>query len=173
MLPTNRMAALAVAVLLMLGSTPPAAAQSTDVSLAGMNTIRLTASPLSQAALDCRLEASELIADVEAQLTAGGMTAVDSRRNLATVTVLTAFEAERALCSSGVMLGVYRKVSFFDEVSGWVRSGYVVVWQSGQQVLSARDSHPAQVQASLHRLAEAMLRDWQRAEERAPRARTE
>lgn len=163
----DRIAALALAALLTLAATLPAAAQDTDVSLAGMGAVRLTASPLSQAALDCRLEASELLAGVEGQLTAGGMTAVESPRNLATVTVLTAFEGNRALCSSAVMLGVYRKVSFFDEAAGWVRSGYVVVWQSGQQVLSTRDNHRAQVRESLHRLAGAMLHDWQRADGRA------
>ena len=51
-------------------------------------------------------------------------------------------------------------MSFFDEAAGWVRSGYVVVWQSGLIVTSSPAEHLKTVRQALARLGNTMLQDW-------------
>ncbi len=65
--------------------------------------------------------------------------------------------------NSTLMLGAYKKASFFDKDVGWIRSGYVVVWQSAVLVTSPSEGHAVEVRDALSRLGDALLGDWRTA----------
>lgn len=142
-----------------------AAEGASDVDFRGVSGVRVTISPMSADAADCRLTADPLLRDLEQQLTAKGLKTVPESDVVATITVLSTYEPNAGQCSSAVMLGAYRKASFFDEDAGWLRTGHVVVWQSGLLTSSVPEQHPAGVGDALTRLGDAMALDWHRANE--------
>ncbi|HEV7369757.1 hypothetical protein [Arenibaculum sp.] len=149
-------------------SVPPtgiAAEGPSDIDFRGVAGVRVTISPMSADATDCRLAADPLLRELEQQLTAKGLKAMPESDVVATITVLSAYEPNAGRCSSAVMLGAYRKASFFDEDAGWLRTGHVVVWQSGLLTSSSPEQHPAGVRDALARLGDAMALDWHRANE--------
>jgi hypothetical protein len=152
-------------LLLGLGLATVAAAagdSKSDIDFRGINALRVTTSPVPPGAIDCNIDNGALVHDLEQQLATGGLKVTTSGDNVATVTVLSTSETTRGICSSAIMLGAYSRMSFFDEAAGWLRSGYVVVWQSGLIVTSSPAEHLKTVRQALARLGTAMLRDWQK-----------
>src|SRR5690606_20295940 len=129
--------------------------------------LRVTLSAMPPEAGDCRLDGASLVRNLEQGLNAGGLRTASDDEAVATVTVLSSYEPEH--CSSSVMLGAYRKVSFFDHEVGWLRTGYVVLWQSGVLVTSAPERHLEGIRDALGRLGNGLLEDWRQSnQDRAP-----
>jgi hypothetical protein len=160
------------ALLLSIGMGAVVAAaedNKSDIDFRGITALRVTTSPVPPGAIDCNIDNGALVHDLEQQLATGGLKVATSGDNVATVTVLSTSETTRGVCSSAVMLGAYSRMSFFDEAAGWLRSGYVVVWQSGLIVTSSPAEHLKTVRQALARLGNAMLRDWQKQNSAAPK----
>jgi len=159
-------AALLVGSLLGAGlAAGSAAAQgiASDMDFRGIQALRVTASPTTVESLDCGIESAALVRETQRNLEAGGIKSTDSDANLGVITILSARDGESGLCNSTLMLGAYKKASFFDKDVGWIRSGYVVMWQSAVLVASPAESHPVQVRDALVRLGDALLGDWRTA----------
>lgn len=155
---------LAAAVAAVAAS--PASAQTSptsDADLQGVSGLRVTLSPMSAASLECNLRGAELVSDTETKLSQGGMTSPQSDADLAIITVITGRDAATSLCSSALMLGAYGRESYVDDRVGWVRTGYVVLWQSGLMVTSSPQDHLETVRRALGGLGGAMLEEWHRA----------
>ncbi len=161
----NFAGALALGSAGLLAAALPAAAQSisSDMDLRGMNALRVTASPMTVDSLDCSIESAAMVRELRQQLVSEGMKATDSDAALAVVTVLSARDPNSDLCNSTLMLGAYKKASFFDKDVGWIRTGYVVVWQSAVLVSSPSGTHAVQVRDGLGKLGDALMNDWRNA----------
>jgi hypothetical protein len=158
----RRLSALAAATL----AAGPALAQTgpaSDADLKGVSGLHVTLSPMSAASLECNLRGAELVSDTETKLSQGGMTSPATEDDLAIVTVITGRDAATGLCSSALMLGAYGRESYVDDRVGWVRTGYVVLWQSGLMVTSSPQDHLDTVRRALGGLGDAMLEEWHRA----------
>jgi len=162
---TNLAGALALSAAGLLAAAVPASAQSisSDMDLRGMNALRVTASPMTVDSLDCSIESAAMVRELRQQLVSEGMKATDSDAALAVVTVLSARDPNSDTCNSTLMLGAYKKASFFDKDVGWIRTGYVVVWQSAVLVSSPSESHAVQVRDGLGKLGDALMSDWRNA----------
>ncbi len=158
------LAALLIGTALATTSPAPVAAQeaAADVDLRGVTALRATIGPLSAAALECGLRGHVLLGDLEARLAAGGIAPAPQIGDLATITVITGHDAATGLCSSAVMLGAYARESFVDRRVGWIRTGYVVLWQSGVMVTSGAVDHADTVRDALDRLGDALIEEWHR-----------
>ena len=86
------------------------------------------------------------------------------------MTILSSREGGSGPCTSAIMLGTYKKASFFDDQAAWLRTGYVVVWQSGLIFTSSADAHLGLARESVSRLGKAMLKDWRNANNAKPPA---
>src|SRR4029079_1060144 len=93
-----------------------------------------------------------------------------SPETMAVITVLSTRDGISGSCTSAIMLGTYKKASFFDDQAQWLRTGYVVIWQSGLIFSSPANAHLGLARESLGRLARAMLRDWRNANNAKPSA---
>jgi hypothetical protein len=154
---------IAVLFALWLGAgSAPAGEVASDIDFQGIRSLRVTASPMPQAALDCNIEPDELVRDLERQLEAGGLKNAAGNDNLATITVLSAHDVDSGLCSSALMLGAYSKASFFADDAGWIRSGYVVIWQSGVIATSSPEQHLQAAREALARLGDSLIEAWQK-----------
>lgn len=143
----------------------PASAQSlaSDMDFRGVQALRITVSPTTVESLDCGIESIALVRELQHGLEAGGIKPTESDANLGVITILSVRDGDSGLCNSTLMLGAYKKASFFDKDAGWIRSGYVVMWQSAVLVASPAESHPVQVRDALARLGDALLGDWRTA----------
>lgn len=165
----NFSGALALSAASFLGlaftSPAPASAQSiaSDMDLRGMATLRVTASPMTVDSLDCSIESAAMVRELRSQLESEGMKPTDSEAALAVITILSARDSNTNVCNSTLMLGAYKKASFFDKDVGWIRTGYIVVWQSAVLVASPSESHAVQVRDGLAKLGDALLGDWRNA----------
>lgn len=162
-LPSNLLAVGLLAWLAWSTHAPALARDAeADVDLRGVTALRVTISPMSAAALECGLRSNDLLRDVQAGLAAGGISTSLEVEDLATITVITGREPTSGLCSSAVMLGAYARESFVDRRAGWIRTGYVVLWQSGVMVTSMPYEHADTVRDALDRLDDALLDSWHR-----------
>jgi hypothetical protein len=160
---------LLVAILAMAAAAPApgrAAQPASDTDLRGIKGLRVTSSPVPPGAIDCNIDSAVLTHELEQQLAVGGMHPPKQGDDLATITVMSSAVGSGGLCSSAVMLGAYAKRSFFDDGVGWIRSGYVVIWQRGVMVSSPPSSQMDAVKQALSRLGAALLHDWE--EQNAP-----
>jgi hypothetical protein len=147
-----------------------AAGVASDTDFRGVVGIRVTASPMAVESVDCNIDSSLLTHDLERQFTGDGLAVDQSPDTMAVVTVLSTRNDISGTCSSAIMLGAYKKASFFDDQARWLRTGYVVIWQSGLIFTSPADAHLGLARESLGRLAKAMLRDWRNANSAKPSA---
>jgi len=131
-----------------------------DADISMLTQARVTASQTTPDAVNCGPDLRTLLPRVEEELVSGGIRIVKSPEHLLTVSILTAHDPARGMCSSAAMLGAYQLVSFFDELKGGLRSGYVVLWQRGKQVSSAPTSHTAAVESAVNRLTQIFLEEW-------------
>jgi len=160
-----RILLVALVFLTVAGASAAAATQdvASDTDFRGITSIRVTASPMSVDSIDCNLDANLLAGELQHQLAGDGLTNSTGLDTLAVITVLSTREAGSGPCTSAIMLGAYKKASFFDDQARWLRTGYVVVWQSALLFTSPADSHLALARDSLQQLGKAMLTEWQRA----------
>jgi len=165
---------LTLLVVLCLGYSlnlaADAAAQSPlnkapDADISTLTQVRVTASQATPDAVNCGPDLRDLLPRVEEELTSGGLRIVKSPEHLVTASILTAHDDVRGICSSAAMLGAYKLVSFYDEVKGGLRTGYVVLWQRGKQVSSAPVNHATAVEIAITHLTQNFLKDW-RAEDK-------
>lgn len=133
-----------------------------DVDLRGIKALHVTLSPVSASSLDCGLRGSDVVAETRARLGAGGLPDASGAEELAIVTVMSSHDATTGTCSSSIMLGAYGRASFVDKRVGWIRTGYVVLWQSGVIVMSGATDHLDTVRQSIDRLTDALLDAWHR-----------
>jgi len=135
-----------------------------DANLANLTSVRVTASQTTPDAVNCGPDLDDLLPHMEEELKAGGLQVVETPAHLLTVSILTVHDAARGVCSSATMLGSYKLVSFFDETQGALKSGYVVLWQRGKQVMSPPTDHAVAVEGAVNRLIGGFLEDWRRDE---------
>lgn len=131
-----------------------------DMDLRGVKALRIAVSPLPVAALDCNIDGTMLGRELGENLERANLSGTSDTGAVSIVTVLSSHDAESAACTSTIMLGAYKKASFFDDAVGWIRTGYVVMWQSAVHVSSPLDRHPAQARDAIALLADAMLTSW-------------
>ena len=156
---------------LVIGAGPAiAGGVASDTDFRGVTGIHVTASPMGVESVDCNIDSSLLTHDLERQFSGDGLAVNQSPDTMAVVTVLSTRDDISGTCSSAIMLGAYKKASFFDDQARWLRTGYVVVWQSGLVFSSSADAHLGLARESLGRLAKAMLRDWHNANAVKPSA---
>ncbi len=139
-----------------------------DADLMALDAVRVTASQTTPDAVPCGVDLRLALPVVEKQLQAGGVRATKSPNAVVTFSLMTTHNPASRLCATAVMLGAYRLVSYFDETAGWLKSGYVVLWQRGAQVLSSPNDHPLATERTLARLVENFLQT--RREQHKPRA---
>jgi hypothetical protein len=161
----------AVACFLAFAAVPAAAqGVASDTDFHGITRIKVTASPMAVESVDCNIDGTLLTHDLEHQFAADGLAVDPSLETVAVVTVLSTREGGSGSCTSTIMLGAYKKASFFDDQAQWLRTGYVVIWQSGLIFSSPADAHLGLARESLTRLAKALLRDWRNANNAKPSA---
>jgi hypothetical protein len=149
-------------VILAFDFAAPAAAQdvAADMDFRGVSAIHITASPMSVESIDCNIDGSYLVRELQRQFEGDGLAKSADFDTLAVITVLSAREGGSGPCNSAVMLGAYKKASFFDNEAAWLRTGYVVIWQSALLVASPADTHLVLARDSLARLGQVMLKEW-------------
>lgn len=128
-----------------------------DADLSRVGKIRVTASQITPDAVACGLSLSDAIPLIERELQAGGLRVVVEPRNLVTLSLMTTHDKARGICASTAMLGAYELASYFDSEEGWTRTGYVVLWQRGNQVISPVADHPEVVERTITRLSRLLL----------------
>ena len=75
---------------------------------------------------------------------------------------MTTHDTAARLCATAAMLGAYQLVDYFDDKAGWLKSGYIVLWQRGAQVLSSPADHPLATERTLARLTDNLLKTRRR-----------
>ena len=153
-------------LLALLLSTLPAAARSaggTPADLAGIKGVRITISQTTPDASTCGIDLRELQPVVSGRLVSGGL-AVDQAADVTiTLSILTGYDESTGVCASAPMLGAYRRVSYFDEKAGWLRSGQVVLWQRGTAAATPSSDHADALRAAVSRLSDTFLESWRNA----------
>jgi hypothetical protein len=129
-----------------------------DADLMSLNEVRVTASQTTPDAVPCGIDLRLLLPVVENHLQAGGLRATKAPNAVITFSLMTTHHPDGRLCATAAMLGAYRLVSYFDEQAGWLKSGYVVLWQRGAEVLSSPNDHPLATEQTLARLVEDLLK---------------
>lgn len=143
-----------------LCSAALAQAIPSDMDMQGVASFRVAISPMPVEAVDCNLDGALLGSELNEQLKREGLESGPESAAVAILTVLSTHDAENGNCTSTIMLGAYKKASFFDDAVGWVRTGYVVIWQSALHVSSPSNRHAAQSRDAISLLAGAMLASW-------------
>ena len=152
---------LAWALVLAAGAASAAdPAPAPLLDFAGIGEAALMASPLSADSVPCGLELDRLGAAARAPLANGGLVLRDEAATRVTVSAVTVRVPGTEQCATTVLLGVYTLESFFSASAGWLKSGYVVVWQRTLMVATPVGQHPTAVGAAVGRLAEQMLTAW-------------
>ena len=131
-----------------------------DTNLGRLQSIHVTFSQTTPDAATCGLQVAGYRRLIENTLTAGGLEINPSPETLAVLSVMTSHSEEQQSCGSATMLGVYRLISFFDEVTGSLEQGYIVLWHQGQQVISSAASHSDAVIAAISQLSDKFLESW-------------
>ena len=158
------MASLFVALSATVAGERAAAQEKpgTDVDLRGITALHVTLSPISASAFDCGLRGGDVLAEARARLSTGGLPDASGAEELAIITVMSSHDATTGTCSSSLMLGAYGRASFVDKRVGWIRTGYVVLWQSGVIVMSGATDHLDTVRQATGRLTDLLLDAWHR-----------
>jgi hypothetical protein len=154
-----RPAALA-ALLLLASPPPPVAAETPRAGLARVKSVKATVSQTTPSAPDCGVDTRALLPRLERGLAEGGLTPSGSSPVTVTMSLMTAYDANRGVCATSVLLGAYRGVSFFDEEAGWLTAGDVVLWQRATEILSDRATHDKAAERAVDRLASALIASW-------------
>ena len=147
---------LPVAILVAI----PAAAETPRAGLARVKSVKATVSQTTPSAPDCGVDSRALLPRLERALAEGGLTPSRTSPVTATMSLMTAYDANRGVCATSVLLGAYRGVTFFDEEAGWLTAGDVVLWQRATEILSGRAEHDKAAERAVDRLATALIASW-------------
>ncbi|MGA0344862.1 MAG: hypothetical protein ACO35B_09640 [Luminiphilus sp.] len=154
----------AVTVLVGTCLSQTVTAQTTDsqpdANLDGVLAVRITFSQLTPDAINCGLTIDRFQSTLSDELQRTGFRLSETTDTLVTLGLMTTFDPGRNACGTSATLGVYRKVSYFDEAVGWLKSGYVVLWQRGQQVMSGIAEHSDATATVTQRLIDVLGQSW-------------
>lgn len=150
----------ALAALLLLPLAAPAFAQTPRAGLARVSAVKASVSQTTPAAPDCGIDSRALLPRLERVLAEGGLALRGASPVTVTMSLMTAYDANRGVCATSVLLGAYRGVTFFDEEAGWLTAGDVVLWQRATDILSARGEHEKAAERAVDRLATALIVSW-------------
>ena len=142
-----------------------AAAQSREsktpnANLNQVTAVRVTASQITPDGITCGLSLEDVTPRIEHDVKAGGLRVRGEPDVVATISLLTTHDKIRGVCATAAMLGVYELVSYFDAKEGWTRSGYVVLWQRGNLVISTPTDHPDAIDRRITLLTAKFLDSW-------------
>jgi len=153
---------LAVLLAFMMSAIPGGArgAGGTPADLAGVAGIRVSISQTTPDAMACGIDLRDLLNGFTDGLVSGGLTIDQSAEVTVTLSVLTGYDEPSGICATAPMLGVYRRVSYFDEKLGWLRSGQVVLWQRGTATATGSSDHAVAVRQAVTQLSDAFLGSW-------------
>jgi hypothetical protein len=159
---TRSMGAWSVAAGLLAGGPALAAGApaTPPLDFQGVTEASLMASPLTPDSIPCGLDLGRLVAAARQPLANGGLALRDGTSTRVTVSAVTVRVAGTEQCATTVLLGVYAQQSFFSATAGWLRSGYVVIWQRALAVATPAGAHAAAVSGVIGRLADQMLAAW-------------
>ena len=131
-----------------------------DTNLTQVTAVRVTASQITPDGISCGVSLKDVTPKIEHDVRTGGLRVRDEPDVVITVSLLTTHDKSRGVCATAAMLGVYELVSYFDTKEGWTRSGYVVLWQRGNQVISAPADHPDAIDRRIALLTGKFLDSW-------------
>jgi hypothetical protein len=156
------LSAVLIAGAVMMGATSAAyAADLRDVEIAQLDAVALGISQITPEGLQCGLEPARLLEVARQGFSGAGIVLRDDAASRITLSVITtregAGDAER--CASAVMLGAYRRESYFSAETGWLQNGFVVLWQRSLLQLTPASTHAASVAGSVRRITVQMLAD--------------
>ena len=134
-----------------------------DADLEGVTNVRVSFSQLTPDATTCGLSLQQFRPILRNELESTGLVLVAETDVLVTLGLMTTYDRGRDACGTSATLGAYKKVSYFDESVGWLRTGYVVLWQRGQQVMSGIAEHAESMDAVIQKLTEVFSDSWQQA----------
>lgn len=155
---------MALAVGLLAGAPAGLRADGpTPADLAGVDAVRITVSQTTPDALTCGIDLRTLLPTVSETLADGGVPVDSAAEVTVTLSVLTGYDDVTGACASAPMLGAYRRVSFFDERAGWLRTGQVVLWQRGTATTTATAGHAEAARHAVSELALSFLSSWRTA----------
>jgi hypothetical protein len=147
---------LLTAAPVLAADAPPAA----PLDFEGLTEAALMASPLTADSIQCGLDLDRLVAVARQKLADGGLVLRDDAATRVTVSAVTVRVAGTEQCATTVLLGAYTQESFFSASAGWLRSGYVVIWQRALAVATPAGAHAAAVGAAVGRVTEQLLAAW-------------
>ncbi len=158
----HRYSAPILASLALAWALPARAAEPVAplLGLDGIAEAALLASPLSADSVPCGVELDRLGAAARKRMEDAGLAVRDGAAARVTLSAVSVRVPGTEQCVSTVLLGVYVLESFFSASAGWVKSGYVVVWQRTLMVATPVAQHPAAVDGAVGRLAAQMLAAW-------------
>lgn len=140
-----------------------AEAIQSDLDLKGVKSFHIAVSPLPIDTVDCNIDGSVLGRELKQALDRDNLSGGGDAGPIAVITVISTHDPDRRSCTSTVMLGAYKKASFFDDAVGWIRTGYVVMWQSAVHATSATETHQAHTRDSVSLLADSLIEKWREA----------
>lgn len=154
---TRRIGWLSATLLL----AAPCAANAADdtADLTGLSDAALGVSQLTADGVHCGLDLERIGGAARRAFTDAGFSVHDDAQNRMTISAVTT-RVGPDQCASAVMLGVYAKESFFSNITGWVQSGYVVLWQRSVMVATPIGAHGTAVLDATRRLSDQLLADW-------------
>jgi hypothetical protein len=161
-----------VAAILLLACGPPARAAdppTPPLGFEGLTEASLMASPLTADSIPCGLDLDRLVATARQPLADGGLVLREGAPARVTVSAMTVRVPGTGECATTVLLGVYAQESFFSASAGWLRTGYVVIWQRALAVATPAGAHAAAVGGVVGRLTQQMLAEWH-AQGRSPQS---
>lgn len=156
-------ATIAIGVMCAGATFARADAIRSDLDLKGVKSFHIAVSPLPIDTVDCNIDGTILGRELKQVLDRDHLSGGVDADSVAVITVISSHDPDRSACTSTVMLGAYKKASFFDEAVGWIRTGYVVMWQSAVHATSATDTHQAHMRDAVSMLADAMMEKWREA----------
>lgn len=147
----------------LLAGAPAMAAEAPatpPLDFEGLTEASLMASPLTVDSIQCGLDLDRLAAAARQKLADGGLALREGAPARVTVSAVTVRVPGTDHCATTVLLGVYAQESFFSASAGWLRTGYVVIWQRALMAATPVGAHAAAVGGVVGRLVEQMLAAW-------------
>jgi hypothetical protein len=141
--------------------SPAVAAEAPDsaLDLKGLSQAALGVSQLTSEGAQCGLDLAQ-ISHASSQLVMdAGIGLHDASDNRITISAITT-RVGADQCATAVMLGAYAKESFFSTTTGWVQSGYIVLWQRSLMIATPIGQHATAVIGATRRLSAQLLEDW-------------
>lgn len=156
-------ATLAVGLVSAGATFARAEAIQSNLDLKGVKSFHIAVSPLPIDTVDCNIDGTVLGRELKQALDRDNLGGGGNADPVAVITVISTHDADGRSCTSTVMLGAYKKASFFDEAVGWIRTGYVVMWQSAVHASSATETHQAHTRDAVSLLADSLTEKWREA----------